>query len=117
MDKYRVVGYINCDVIATGFLIPVYQLCTELFFHKLSEDSRSIILFDPLREDYWSIKNFVPITDGPEKSVTCSSFFVFKYHGELIYGSYYDREFREKLKVAKETLTFGFVRKEIEEIF
>ena len=118
MQKFKVIGYIDCPAIATGFLIPIYQNEEKMFFHKLSEDNRTVDSFTPYKkEDYEHEKYFVPIKDGPEKEPGVSSFFVFKYKNSTSSGSCDDSRFIEHMQDFKKRLSSQNTQHEIEKIF
>ncbi len=40
MTKMKFYGYLDNEVIASGFLIPVYIEAEKFFFHELSKDNK-----------------------------------------------------------------------------
>ena len=118
MEKYTVAGYIDCEVIATGFLIPIYEHEEKLFFHVLSADNQSIVSFTPYaKEHYQHEQSFVPISNGSEKFPGASSFFVFKYRNKINFGSCDDKSFVQKMREYGDTLSSSLLRRKFKKIF
>lgn len=115
MNTFTVIGYLNCGTTIRGFLRPVYQRGSLLFFHKLDRSQCTIIGFDRCANQNPQAE-ITPISQGPQKKIGDSTFFVFKDTTRIITGSCDDVEFLSVMDAITETLENEFLLCEIQKI-
>lgn len=115
---YKVIGYIKREGLSTAFLIPIYQLGANWFFHQLSANCQKIESFTPYIEEHYGAdhtKHFVSL-EGPEKTTKDAPFFVFMYENNVYVGDRANTTFVAQLKEIQPKLRNEFLRFEIEKI-
>lgn len=104
MESTKLIGYLDSNIIATGFLIPIYKNNSDkediLYTHILSSDLRRIISFQEFRLDQYkkdkkNIKENLGENTGKIIKKGHLSFFVYKLRNEIISGSY--NEFLDRI--------------------
>ncbi len=115
---YKFVGYIKSGS-DCGFLIPIYKSGDMLFYHSLSEDSKSIIGFTPygLHEKHVEgAKCFRGVESNLYSEINGEPIFVFKYYNETRFGTSGSlKPFLEKISTP-DKLRNRNLEKEIEKI-
>lgn len=117
MEKFKIIGYLDSTVIATGFLIPIYQSGEKLFFHELSKNNQTLLSFTPYESKNFKHDTITIIENGAEKTIGSSSYFVFKYRNTVYFGSHDDVVFSNLMKGFKRGLSNQSIKRAIRKIF
>ncbi|THD33600.1 MAG: hypothetical protein DI588_00225 [Flavobacterium johnsoniae] len=88
MTKIKFYGYLDNDVISSGFLIPIYSNANKFYFNELSKDNKTITGFREFDQNMYTRDSIVKLKHPHPAEIDGESYMVIKYNDNVKTGTF-----------------------------